>query len=121
MSSELKPCPFDIPDDIATELTNIGWYSFGDAQWTELRKWCEEKSQQWNTRATAQHPAVEELALRKRQVGMLANCLSHIENSPIAPEGIKQAASLAIIGAGQIAGQIIALTSQTPAETSEKP
>lgn len=43
-----------------------------------------------------------ELAVRKRQIGLMGNCLSHIETSPVAPEPIRVAATAALVGAGQL-------------------
>lgn len=43
-----------------------------------------------------------ELAVRKRQVGLMANCLSHIREGDVAPEPIKVAATAALAGAEQL-------------------
>jgi hypothetical protein len=43
-----------------------------------------------------------ELAIRKQQIGLMGNCLSHIQNSPIAPEPIRIAATAAIMGASDL-------------------
>lgn len=47
-----------------------------------------------------------ELAVRKRQIGLMSNCLSHIQNSPIAPEPIRIAATAAISGASELTNEI---------------
>lgn len=47
-----------------------------------------------------------ELAIRKQQIGLMGNCLSHIENSPIAPGPIRIAATAAIVGASELTKQI---------------
>ena len=48
-----------------------------------------------------------ELAIRKRQLGLLANCLSHIQTSDIAPEPIRIAATAAIEGANALTKEIV--------------
>ena len=47
-----------------------------------------------------------ELAIRKRQIGLMGNCLSHIQISPIAPEPIKIAATAALAGASELMKEI---------------
>lgn len=46
--------------------------------------------------------ALAEIEIRKRQIGLLGNCLSHIENSAIAPEPIRVAATAALAGAMEL-------------------
>lgn len=47
-----------------------------------------------------------ELEIRKRQIGLMGNCLSHIQDSPIAPEGIRVAATAALVGASELAAAL---------------
>jgi hypothetical protein len=47
-----------------------------------------------------------ELAVRKRQIGLMGNCLSRIQNSPIVPEPIRIAATAALVGASEFAKEI---------------
>jgi hypothetical protein len=59
--------------------------------------------------------AAAELEIRKRQVGLLANCLSHIQGSSIAPEQIRIAATAAIVGASELTKEIAAPPPPAPA------
>lgn len=54
-----------------------------------------------------------ELALRKQQIGIMANCLDHISKGSVAPKPIKIAADVALAGAMQIADEIRALPATT--------
>jgi hypothetical protein len=67
------------------------------------------------SRTEVQGVEVAELEIRKRQVGLLANCLSHIQGSPIAPEPIRVAATAAIVGASELTKEIAAPPPPAPA------